>query len=280
MRPSVCLAILLALTLDLRAGWPSAVAQGNLVTVKGTVRMADPGGRRYQGYWRLENGTVPVKPAAGGKPSTVVVLDGINGSHAPPPRTVTVEIANLDAQPRVVVVGPGSVVEFKNMGKTTHELSTPADPSLMPIERLNPETFRRQKFGTPGGYLVRCAEYPHLTISVIVVDSPYYAIADERGAFSIPSVPEGKARLRVWSQGHFAHEQTIDTASQQELAIKAGAAAGSKDREAQEGEARDTEGKDNEGRDEGRDKEGKSNEPRESETTGAAPATGPGSGGH
>src|SRR5262245_38198641 len=111
----------------------SAATPAHAGTVKGTVRLPDPSrvGRMHQGYWRLENGNVPVK-AAGGKPTAAVILDGISGTHAPPAKTVTVEISGLDANPRIVVVGPGSVVEFKNVGKVTHELSTPADVAFMP----------------------------------------------------------------------------------------------------------------------------------------------------
>jgi plastocyanin len=227
-------------------------------TIKGTVRLPESAraGRMHQGYWRLENGNVPVRPGAA-KSGTVVVLEGISGVHPPPPRTVTVEIAGLDAQPRFVVVGLGSVVEFKNMGKTVHELSTPADVSVMPVERLNPGTFRHHKFGLPGGYLVRCSEYPHLAISVIVVDSPYYAVADERGAFQIPgAVPDGKATLKVWSMGRWLHEESVDTTGKQDLMIRVAAAKGGKEPESKEAES----------------KESESAESREPESKGPAPA--------
>ena len=220
-------------------------------SLRGTVRL--PEGARvprlYQGYWRLENGNVPVRPATG-KVGTVVVLDGISGVHAPPPKTVTVEIAGLDAQPRVVVVGPGSVVEFKNVGKTTHELSTPADVSMMPNERLNPGTFRHQKFGAPGGYLVRCSEYPHLAISVIVVDSPFFALVDDKGAFQIPgNVPDGKATLKVWSMGRWVHDESIDTTGKQEVTVRVPVSKSGKEPEPKDPDARDSDPSSSEGKD-------------------------------
>src|SRR5579872_4291663 len=49
-------------------------------TVKGVVRL--PEGARstrlYLGYWRLENGNVPVQSAGGAKAETAVVLFGVN----------------------------------------------------------------------------------------------------------------------------------------------------------------------------------------------------------
>jgi len=136
------------------------------------------------------------------------------------------------------------VVEFKNIGKITHELSTPADVSVMPVQRLNPGTFRHQKFGAPGGYLVRCSEYPHLAISVIVVDSPYYATVDERGAFQIPAgVPDAKATLKVWSMGRWVHEESIDASGKQDLTIRVagpkGGTGGGKDPESKDSESKE-----------------------------------------
>jgi plastocyanin len=191
-------------------------------TVKGVVHLADEAGstRLYQGYWRLENGNVPVQSAGGAKAETVVVLELTKDTHAPAARTVTVEIGGLDARPRLVVLGPGSVVELKNTGKVTHEFSTPDNPTFMPVERLNPGTFRRQQFSAPGGYLIRCAEYPHIAVSAIVVKSPYFATLDEKGNFSIPDVPDGKAILKVWTRGKWAYEEEIDTTKKDALSIK------------------------------------------------------------
>jgi plastocyanin len=220
---SVVAASLLALALAPIPAWAG--------TVKGVVHLADDANstRLYQGYWRLENGNVPVQSSGGAKAETVVVLEVTKDTHAPAARTVTVEIGGLDARPRLVVLGPGSVVELKNTGKVTHEFSTPDNPSFMPVERLTPGTFRRQKFTIPGGYLIRCAEYPHIAISAIVVASPFFGTLDEKGNFTIPDVPDGKAILKVWTRGRWAHEQEIDTTRKDALSIKVSAPKGSKE---------------------------------------------------
>jgi len=210
----------LALATALVGAASPALATG--FTVKGTVKL--PEGARstrlYSGYWRLENGNVPVQTVGGAKAETVVVLEDLKGAHAPPARTVTVEIGGLDARPRLVIMGPGSVLEIKNTGKMTHELSTPENTTLMPIERLPPGAARHVKFETVGGFVVRDGEYPHIMISVIVVDSPYYSTLDERGGFSIAGVPDGKAKLRVWTRGAWATEQEIETTKKEDLSIK------------------------------------------------------------
>ena len=213
----------LALLVALAAG---ASAWAGTVTLKGSVKLPDAARstRLYQGYWRLENGNVPVQNTGGAKLETAVVLENVNGSHPPAARTVTVELGGLDARPRMVVVGPGSVIELKNTGKIRLELSTPDSPAVMPPEQLPPGATRRQKFDSVGGFAIRDAEYPHLMISVIVVDSPYYSTVDEKGSFSIAGVPDGKANLKVWTRGKWASEQEIDTGSKEELIVKVSSA--------------------------------------------------------
>ena len=183
--------------------------------VKGTVTLPAElrSGRRFPGYWRVENGSVPIAPPAN-RSESVVVLAGAKG-QAPPARTVTVELAGLIATPSTVVIGPGSVIEFKNSDKVPHDLYIPGGESVMPIQRLAAGALRHQKFQAPGNYEVRCALTPHVSVSVVVVDTPHFAVADDKGAFKIADAPDGKATLRVIHQGRIVHEEPVE--------VKAGA---------------------------------------------------------
>jgi hypothetical protein len=184
--------------------------------VRGTVLLPEDlkVGRRHQGYWRLENGILSAQPASN-RGDTVVVLLGAKG-QAPPARTITVEISGFQtingqgAAQSTWVVGENSVIEFKNSDRVPHDLSIPGQADVMPVERLAPGQIRRQRFGNPGGYLVRCSEYPHVTASIIVMGSPFFAMVDEKGAFKLPDVPDGKAMLKVWSQGRWVHDEEIE----------------------------------------------------------------------
>ena len=189
----------------LGAGTP-ALAGG----VKGTVNLPAnlKGGRRHLGYWRIENGNVPIQ-AAPYRGDTVVVVEGLKGA-APAAKTLTVEISGLQVSAPVVVVGPGSVLELKNNDRVGHVLGIPESPEVMPVERLMPNQLRRVRFNQVGGFFIRCEEYPHIALSVIVVNSPHYATADEKGAFKIPDAPDGKGNLRVWSRGRWVHEEAIE----------------------------------------------------------------------
>jgi hypothetical protein len=218
----------------------ATAAQAN--TVRGTVKMPDASRstRLYHGYWRLENGNVPVQTAGGAKAETVVVLENVKGAHAPSARTITIELGGLDARPRLVITGPGSVIELKNTGKVRHELSTPDKPTAMPLETLSPGQTRRQRFDALGEYVIRDSEYPHIMICVLVDGTTYFSAVDDKGAFSIANVPDGAATLKVWARGSWVAEQQLDTATlgKEELTIKV---VSKRDREKAEQEAKASE---------------------------------------
>jgi hypothetical protein len=68
---------------------------------------------------------------------------------------------------------------------------------------------------------VRCTEYPHIEVSVIVTSSPFFAAVDEKGGFRLLDVPEGPATLKIWSNGRWVDEQAVEVTSKGvELTIK------------------------------------------------------------
>ncbi len=210
----------------------NGMAFGATATVKGSIALPAElkTGRRFVGHWRVENTNVAVQHG-GMRGQTVVVLTG-SQLQAIPPKNVSVELSGLQAIPPAVVVSEGSVVEFKNSDKVSHDLSVPGHPEVMPPEHLAAGTVRKQRFGTPGAYLVRCSEYPHIVISVIVTNSPMFAVADDKGSFKLADVPEGHATLKVWSNGRWVHEQEVDiTPRGLDLSIKVEGAGGKENAE-------------------------------------------------
>jgi plastocyanin len=212
--------------------WTGTATAAATATVKGTITLPPDlkTGRRFLGHWRVENTNVAVQHG-GMKGQTLVVLVG-SQFQSLPPKNVSVEISGLQAIPPAVVISEGSVVEFKNSDKVAHDLSIPDHSEIMPPERLSSGTVRKQRFATAGAYLVRCTEFPHIVISVIVTGSPMFAIAEDKGAFKLNDVPEGHATLKVWSNGRWVHEQEIDITSRGlDLAVKV---AGASDKESAE----------------------------------------------
>ena len=53
----------------------------------------------------------------------------------------------------------------------------------------------------PGVIRVVCDAHPHMSAWVLVHDSPYYAVTDERGAFRIDGIPPGRYKVVLWHEG-------------------------------------------------------------------------------
>ena len=59
-------------------------------------------------------------------------------------------------------------------------------------------TKRLQK---PGVIRVLCDAHPHMSAWMIVHDSPYVTVTDDKGAFKIGDVPPGAYRVTMWHAG-------------------------------------------------------------------------------
>lgn len=53
----------------------------------------------------------------------------------------------------------------------------------------------------PGVVRVVCDAHPHMSAWMIVHDSPYYAVTDERGAYRIEGLPPGTYKVTLWHEG-------------------------------------------------------------------------------
>ena len=194
----VAVAVCLAHVPDARAG-----------TVRGTVKMPDASRstRLYHGYWRLENGNVPVQTAGGAKAETVVVLENVKGAHAPSARTVTIELGGLDARPRLVDHRPRlghraeehrqGAARAVDAGQAVGDAAGDADARADPPPALRrPRRLRHPRQRVPAHHDL-----------VLVVGTTYFSAVDDKGSFSIANVPDGNATLKVWARGKWVAEQ-------------------------------------------------------------------------
>jgi hypothetical protein len=58
-----------------------------------------------------------------------------------------------------------------------------------------------RSLATPGVIRVLCEAHPHMLGWIVVHDSPYVAVTDERGSFRIDGVPPGTYTVRMWHEG-------------------------------------------------------------------------------
>jgi plastocyanin len=177
--------------------------------VKGVIRLPEEAraAETASGYWRVENGLLPVLPAAD-RGDALVVLEPISAQKSADAPTVTVELHGLRMDPRLVAVPVGATVQFKNSDRVPHTLYVEHGTTMMPPEPTPAGQTRAQKFLAAGEYLVRDQEYPHLSGYILAVSSPWAAAADASGAFKLDA-PEGKYTARVWWRGAWVLSQPV-----------------------------------------------------------------------
>lgn len=114
------------------------------------------------------------------------------------PDLVLIDQRNLRFEPRVVVITPGSTVEFANSDSLLHNVFSPGggsggfDLGTYPMGEKRARTFPRE-----GINVILCHVHPEMVAYVVVAPTPYRSVTSANGAYRIPEVPAGTYRVHV-----------------------------------------------------------------------------------
>jgi plastocyanin len=135
------------------------------------------------------------------EPRAVVWLEAPNAPPAPATERIVLDQRNLSFSPHVLAVRVGSTVEFPNNDRVFHNVFSFRDGKRFDLGTYPVGTMRRVTFDRPGTSRIFCNIHPNMAAYVVTVDSPYFAMADEAGNFSIKAVPRGSYTYRTWRPG-------------------------------------------------------------------------------
>lgn len=148
--------------------------------------------------------------AAEGAPS-VIILEPRAALDVPVPT----EPAEMDQFgrafiPRLLVVRLGQPVQFKNSEDDLHtvHVSTVDGQSLFNVAMPIRGGLYRHLFTELGEYPVSCEAHPEMAATIFVVDTPYHAVADRDGDFTIENIVPGTYDLFL-RRGSQRHEQEV-----------------------------------------------------------------------
>jgi len=138
-----------------------------------------------------------------GVKGSVILLEGVTKGKKGA-GDVIVDNAKCLFVGHVTAAGPGDRVRIKNSDPILHNTHGKlGKPTVFNLALPNKEQMVdiTKRLTKPGAVRVLCDAHPHMMAWMIVHDSPYYAVTDERGAFKIDGVPPGTYKVTMWHEG-------------------------------------------------------------------------------
>ena len=135
--------------------------------------------------------------------SALVWISGItSGKALPPEKRADLASEDCGLDPSIVAVAVGSTIDVYNDDVALHRLtfSGPAVDSGVTMPFFNTgQVVATERLAKRVGLVdVRCVIHPWSRATIAVFDQPYFAVTDEKGRFSIDSVPPGNYTLMIW----------------------------------------------------------------------------------
>jgi len=147
-----------------------------------------------------------------------VYVDAIPGKHFDASaQHVVVDQLKMTFVPHVAVVLQGTTVDFLNSDPVGHNVYW---PSISGNKKLAhnlgtwPKGERKSfQFNNLGVASLLCNVHPEMSGYVVVVATPYFAVAGKDGSFEIKNVPPGTYTLKTWSEEGKPTTQSITVGS-------------------------------------------------------------------
>ncbi len=153
-------------------------------------------------------GNVKGKVTAQGMPSPeniVVYIDSVPGkTFLPPIQHAIMDQVRMTYVPHVLVILKGTTVNFLNDDPVQHNVYWPAihrDRKLAHNMGTWPQGIVKSfTFNELGDVPLLCKVHSEMSGYIVVVPTPYFALTDKEGNYTIKNVPPGQYTLKTWSE--------------------------------------------------------------------------------
>ena len=133
----------------------------------------------------------------------IIYIDKIaSKTFSPPKEHVRMDQKNLAFRPHVLPVLAGTTVDFLNSDDVLHNVFSPdACAGKFNLGTWPKGQIKSYTFKEPGcSATLLCNVHPEMEGYVVVLETPYFAVSDKDGSYTIKDVPAGKYTLKVWHE--------------------------------------------------------------------------------
>jgi plastocyanin len=112
-------------------------------------------------------------------------------------------------RPHVLAIQVGTAVDFPNLDPIFHNAFSNIDGQPFDVGLYPPGTSRRVLFHKTGIVRVFCNIHESMSAVIVVEDTPWLAVSNESGSYTIADVPAGEYTLHVFYER--ATKQTLES---------------------------------------------------------------------
>jgi len=146
-------------------------------------------------------------------PAVALVLGEVKGY--PPPAAgagAPPEIKQKDFkfQPSLLIIPVGTTVSFPNQDLEFHNVFSYSKTKRFDLGRYHKGESKSVYFDNPGIGQIYCEIHEWMRAVIVVVENPFFSIADDDGNYQINDIPQGSYRLLVWKIDHKKTVHQID----------------------------------------------------------------------
>jgi len=116
---------------------------------------------------------------------------------APAVRAIMDQV-NLAFVPDVLVIPVHSTVQFPNSDAVSHQVYSFSSARQFQLPLYRGKPYPPVQFDQPGVITLGCNIHDNMLGYIVVTVAPYFGRSDQRGEFSVPDLPAGRYRVRVW----------------------------------------------------------------------------------
>jgi plastocyanin len=147
---------------------------------------------------------MPAQKTRGRTPPAVLWLKPVSADTVPlPPATsrYTLMQKNRMFLPHLLVVPVGSTVYFPNADPFFHNVFSLFNGKRFDLGLYEAGTTKEEVFPREGVSYIFCNIHPEMSAVILVLGTPYYAVAGPAEGFQVHGVPVGEYEMHVWVEG-------------------------------------------------------------------------------